>query len=757
MLSRKNLMIKILILIGVPIVVICTLMSVIISGTVSQSVSGLTQSNLTAESQAASYQLAGYFQKYEEMTQQVAADSTLQSFLYRLQPSSNVSDVSGFQDVNQTLKNVNKTDSEVVSSWICDLASGHKLSTKSGVLNEQMSSESWYAKLQKAEGAIVTDPYQDAQTGELTVSVISPIYKSDGFTLVGAMGVNLTLEHIYDTIKSYKLGNSGFFILTSSSGQIVYHPNEKLKNKSLEQSGLSQNMIQAIKAQKAAFLTYSAMGSTNYGYVSAVGNTGWTVTTGLPDNEFNSIFTNVRNSLIALSLVEIAIVILLIVAVSRGIVNPLLKLRNAARSIAGGDLDVQISVKSHDEVGQVSEALAETVGRLKQYIQYINEISGVLDQIAVGDMTYTLQCEYTGDFSKIKDSLERIQSNLKDTFANIRMSADQVASGAEQIAGASQTLAAGATEQADSVEQLSTSLSKISHHVGKTAENAENVGNLSAKSYDQVKHGSELMTDMVHAMDEIGQSSNQIGKIIKTIQDIAFQTNILALNAAVEAARAGASGKGFAVVAGEVRNLAEKSSQAAKETSNMILNSAESVKNGMKIAGETSQAMDAIYKDFDESNRLIREITKAGEEQVTYIEEVTSKVDRISAVVQTNSATAEETAASVEELSGQAQSLKTLIQQFKVDETDLSFKEVPNDTVSEEETSERVQPNEAIDVSESADENSGDSTSESGVGEIAENSVNDVKPVAQDKYTGTNSQEDSIHSQFETDSSDILS
>ncbi len=153
MLCRKNLMVKILILIGVPIVVICTLMSAIISGTVFQSVSGLTQSNLTAESQAASYQLAGYFQKYEEMTQQVAADSTLQSFLYRLQASSNLSEVSGFQDVNQTLKNVNKTDSEVVSSWICDLVSGHNLSTKSGIINEKMSSQSWYEKKKKAEGA----------------------------------------------------------------------------------------------------------------------------------------------------------------------------------------------------------------------------------------------------------------------------------------------------------------------------------------------------------------------------------------------------------------------------------------------------------------------------------------------------------------------------------------------------------------------------------------------------------------------------
>jgi methyl-accepting chemotaxis protein len=367
-------------------------------------------------------------------------------------------------------------------------------------------------------------------------------------------------------------------------------------------------------------------------------------------------------------LIALLIICVLLILISKSIVNPLVKLKNAANQIADGNLDVSIQAKSADEVGQVSTALSRTVTRLKQYIEYIDEVSATLDQIAVGNLVFELHCDYVGEFSKIKASLENIKTTLVHTFSEISISANQVASGSDQVSGASQSLAQGATEQASSIEQLSASITEIANQVKQNASNAATASNLSATASTEVQHGNELMHQMTTAMTDISTSSSQIGAIIKTIDDIAFQTNILALNAAVEAARAGSAGKGFAVVADEVRNLASKSAEAAKNTTILIEASIQSVQHGTKIADDTAQSLNSITTVVRQTSDLIQEISKACSEQATSINQVTLGVDQISAVVQTNSATSEETAASSEELNGQAHNLTALVQQFKLEE-----------------------------------------------------------------------------------------
>lgn len=668
MIYKKKLVARILIFIGLPILVICILMAAIIMKPVKESVSQLTESELTSKSQSASYQINNYFSKYTGIVNQLVTNDLLQQFFEKSAEEKKDSTIAGYGGIKNTIENIYKTDSDNLSSiWVGDCAANIMISkNKDAPYNKILSERPWYKPAVDKKGIVFIEPYTDSVTGKLVMSMVAPIYKTGTSNLVGFAGVDITLDRLYESIKDYKLGNEGFYILTSADGQLIYYPDESLKNTSIEESQMSQNIINVMLNKEEGFLSYNAMEKTNYGYVSPVGDTGWNVATGLPESEFNGTYDAVLLSVITIFTIALIIMFVLIIVTSKSIVNPLVKLKNAANQIADGDLDVSINIKSADEVGQVSAALTRTVKRLKQYIEYIDEVSASLDQIAIGNLIFELHCDYVGEFSKIKDSLENIKSTLKETFAEINISADQVASGSNQVADASQALAQGATEQASSIQELLASITEIAEHVKHNAENAENANSLSGTSLKEIEHGNELMKQMMNAMTDISSSSDEISKIIKTIEDIAFQTNILALNAAVEAARAGEAGKGFAVVADEVRNLASKSAEAAKDTTVLIGNAIESVQHGTKIADETANSLSSMISDANKTNDLINKISEACSEQEISISQVRQGIDQISSVVQTNSATSEESAASSEELSGQAMSLKMRIEKFKI-------------------------------------------------------------------------------------------
>jgi len=664
---KKSLLSKMLLFIGVPVAVIFCITALIVFTTVKQSVTQLTTSQVTAESQAASYQISEYFSKFTEVTKQMVTNDLFQQYFQM--SAADKAAKQNYGSVSQTVDNIYKTDPDNYSSvWVVDCA------TKTLILNGKSAPSSfnpterpWYQSVVAKKDVTIIEPYKDAITGGMVMSMIAPIYKTGTSDLIGFAGIDISIDRLYKTVQDYKLGKTGFYILSSAGGQLIYHPNTELKGKNVSESNMSKNIITAIQNKTAGAITYTAMDQTNYGYLSTVGDTGWTIATGLPEKEFNSTYNALQTSVLAIFIFALLILIGVILLVSRSIINPLKKLTNVAGKIADGDLDVEVKISSTDETGQVAEAILRTVDRLKQYIQYIDEVSAVLDQIALGNLVFELQCDYVGEFSKIKVSLENIKSTLIKTFSGIAVSADQVASGSDQVASASQALAQGATEQASAIEQLSASITEISNQVNQNATHASDANRLANSSSSEVERGNEHMHKLISAMAEISESSNEIGKIIKTIEDIAFQTNILALNAAVEAARAGAAGKGFAVVADEVRNLASKSAQAAKSTTALIENSVSSVNNGTKIANETAQSLHTIIDGVNKTSVLIDEISKATSEQATSIHQVSLGVDQISSVVQTNSATSEESAASSEELNSQAQLLKDMIRKFKTE------------------------------------------------------------------------------------------
>ena len=974
--KQMNLLTRILIYIGIPIVIIYGISSFITLYNVNTSITDLTEKQLEAESDAAASEIAGVFNKYLEITRQMAVNSQFEDVTDEITPGMDAMTAQGFAKSEKSLFGIKSSDPNILDAWVGERDTNQLLLSK-GVHSSPdwiMVERPWYIQMMDVGGTTMTSPYVDALTGKMVVTAVSPIYRTGTKDVISAAGLDFTLDSVSAMMSEYKLGETGFFILASADGQMIYHTNQEYINTHINDSDMSDNIKEAVLNQNTGAIEYTSGGSHNHGYVAMVGNTGWTIITGLPDKEFNSAYNLIQFITFIIMLIVIAGMVLLTVFTSRKIAKPINMLAGIAQKLAVGNVDVNIDgiaaissetteltaafsemakntreqamaaqriatgdltmdviprsdqdvlgismadmikslreliqetemlteaavagklsvrgntealnggyrdiiegvnatldavigplnmasgyidrigkgeipekinseakgdfadlinsinscidglgaliegrevlalmskndltqridanysgiygeiaqsintiqdslmivVKAVDDIsngdmkmldglkatgplsendrlipgfiklmeniimlleesdsmakaavagdldnrahasrfpgdyakvingfnntldaltepmqeasqvlnelaqgnlstamtgdylgqnGQIKEDMNKTITFLKQYVQ---EISEKLEKVSNGDFNQEITANYLGDFVNIKYAINDITAHLSEILTEIGNSANQVEAGSRQISDGGQALAQGTTEQASAIQQLSASIEEVAEETKKNAQNANAANERTLEVRTTAEAGNKQMGDMVNAMEEINESSNSISKIIKVIDDIAFQTNILALNAAVEAARAGQHGKGFAVVAEEVRSLAARSAEAARETTGLIEGSIDKVETGTKIANDTADSLEGILKSVAKVTDLVSNIAVASNDQATSIAQITQGIEQVSQVVQTNSATAEESAAASEELSGQAELLKNMVSEFKL-------------------------------------------------------------------------------------------
>ena len=383
-------------------------------------------------------------------------------------------------------------------------------------------------------------------------------------------------------------------------------------------------------------------------------------------------FTSTRDVVVLVILIILIAVVgvLLNLYVVRSISLPLRQAEQAVVAFSQGDLSYDLEYQSKDEIGGICDAVRTSQDILHNAIE---DIVSVTKSLADGDLACSMSQQYPGELAPIKDNIEYLLNQLNDTMSGILQSADQVAAGADQVSTGSQGLAQGATEQASAVEELAATINDLDHTARSNRETAQTAKERADLASGQVRISNERMQEMRKAMSDILTSQENISKIIATIENIAFQTNILALNAAVEAARAGSAGKGFAVVADEVRNLASKSDYAAKQTKKLIESSMAAVQHGGALAEDVDANM---QKTVEYASVAIEYMDKLAESTVSAeeaISQLTTGMDQISSVVQTNSATSEESAAASQELSSQAVMMKQMVQRFRLRDSASPF------------------------------------------------------------------------------------
>ncbi len=556
------------------------------------------------------------------------------------------------------------------------------------------------------------DKEQIDEAKEMTAAYISDIYEVNGskcFSIlctgknesgadrISVLTIDTTL--LSNDLNSFKLGSKGFVYVVNNKGKIIVEPSAKGAKADIYNLGESEE--EAAEAAKAILGTdsgnesYAYNDTTYYTYhvKSDFFNSKVVMTADISDFA-ESQNVAVRNGLIIGTLILILTVVFAVFFASR-LAKPIISTTNRLRSLAQGNLTDPVDVwYSKDELGVLSTSLEETVFSLRQYISLITYS---LTQISEGNLQYRLEGNFKGDFFKIKSTFNEIFDSLNDTFASINLSAEQVNSGAVQVSDYSQSVSQGATQQASAIEELSATLSDVSDQIMQNSEDSKNAYNIVSDNTEAVNNCNEDMENMLKAMNAIKTSSDEIAKIIKVIDEISFQTNILALNAAVEAAREGS--KGFGVVADEVRRLASRSAEAARQTADLIENSSAAVAKGSQIAEQTAKSLNEIVEKSNQIRALVKNISEASETQSGAIAQVNTGVDQISAVVSANTSTAVSTASASEELSSQSLILKNMIARFKLDDdkddhrrSNMRFSYIDDDEDPDDEEDENTAP-----------------------------------------------------------------
>ncbi|WP_225073680.1 methyl-accepting chemotaxis protein [Desulfuromonas sp. CSMB_57] len=521
-----------------------------------------------------------------------------------------------------------------------------------------------YYRLAKDSGReVILEPYPEESAGGILITSVGVPILKDG-AVIGVVGIDIALRDCQPLVRAATPMGTGHGILVSHGGLIVAHPEESYSGKQLSEileQALAVRVVAAMRAGQIHEEVSRRKGQALEDLIISVpfevgeAATPWSFVAVVPMKtilaESRALFGLGSGMVVGAIMVLIAIVYF----IARSVSNPIHRILEMVQGLEKGQLNCRLKMNRKDEVGRLALTMDAFADNLR------DEVLEAFNCLAAGDFTFKAK-------GLIREPLAKANAAICDLIQQIQLTGKQIAAGSSQIADGSQSLSQGATESAASLEEISASMTEVGSQTKQSAEHANMARQMASQAKAAAEKGDQQMREMVSAMDEISEAGKNISKIIKVIDEIAFQTNLLALNAAVEAARAGQHGKGFAVVAEEVRNLAARSAQAAKETAVLIEGSVDKTQYGAQIAAQTASALDEIVQGIVKVTDLVNEIAAASSEQAQAIGEINTGLGQIDLVTQSNTANAEESAAAAEELSGQAEQLRQMLLRFKLDQ-----------------------------------------------------------------------------------------
>lgn len=666
--SRKKIANEILQQIGGSVIFVFLLIAVVSICMVGWLIITSKEKELTQESNAAANQLTGFLEQYTKSTEQLSVNPEIKNVMQEITAGDDILQAEKMDTVMDNLIKIANTDKEnVMAVWISDLDAS-ALAQSDGFVSEEgwdITGRGWYGCITEKK-TVLTEPYVDSSTGKLILSAASPVFDDATGEVLGAVGMDIALDHMTQIMSEYKIGRKGYMLLLSENGTFLYHPQTDIIQKNINDVNVSENVRNAIASKTDAFLKYKVDGLTKYGSLQCAGDTGYVVLSNMPMSEYYSILIIMVIALIIIFAAGIVMITLSIKKSAAKLTKPILELNHTAQQLADGNLDVDIHITSEDEIGELGSSFQKTVDRLKEYIAYIDETAQVLSQIADGKLRIDLKYDYVGEFQKIKTALLNISDSMNQVMVGINESAEQVSVGASELASASQMLAEGAQEQAASIEEISATTTTMADQVESSRKDAETSAQATAQAASMIEENQEKMKLMIDAMNKIQETSRQVVGIIQTIEEIASQTNLLSLNASIEAARAGEAGKGFAVVADEIGKLAQESSKAANNTRELIEISMEEINKGNAIANGAMDSLRESVSAVNNVNEMIQNTAGVAAIQAESMRQLQIGIEEITHSIQDNSAASQETSATSEELASQAELLNRMVQKFEL-------------------------------------------------------------------------------------------